>query len=100
MSTLTGACWHFCAAHRDPISGQLHGHTWEVVVWWPGEPHRDARVLQETLKGVLIGFDHKELPDQWASGEAIAEAIGHLINGCVGVDVSRPAERIYARWTA
>lgn len=94
---LTGAGWWFAASHRDPRDGALHGHTWEVTAWWPAEPWRDARVLQETLKGVLVGFDHKELPPELHSGEAIAKALMSLMTDCVGVDVSRPAERIYAR---
>ena len=49
----TGVGWHFSASHRDPTNGQLHGHTWEVVAWWPAEPWRDARVLQETLDSGL-----------------------------------------------
>lgn len=100
MKLQTGAGWWFAASHRDPVSGELHGHTWEVVAWWNGQPRRDARVLQETLKGVLIGFDHRVLPDELHSGEALAEAIGRLMVDCIGVDVSRPAERIYARWRA
>lgn len=96
MSSLTGVGWHFSASHRDPLSGELHGHTWEVTAWWSAVPWRDARVLQETLKGVLIGFDHKTLPDQLHSGEALAFALMGLMTDCVGVDVSRPAERIFA----
>lgn len=101
MSKLeTGAGWYFSAAHHDPIRGQLHGHTWEVVAWWKGEPARDALVLQETLKGVLRGFDHTVLPPELASAEALAKAIGGLITDCIGVDVSRPSERLFARWRA
>lgn len=97
MSAETGVGWWFAASHHDPQTGQLHGHTWEVVAWWPAVPWRDARVLQETLKGVLIGFDHQVLPDELHSGEALAAALMGLMTDCIGVEVSRPAERIFAR---
>lgn len=98
MSTKTWAGWYFSASHRDPMSGELHGHTWEVEAAWQGEPYRDNRALQETLKGILAVWDHTVLPDALASGEAIAQAIGSLIVDCAGVNVSRPSERLRATW--
>ncbi len=91
---LTGAGWYFSASHFDPIRKELHGHSYEVTVYWPSEPPRDAMVLQWTLREVLKGFDHKTLPDTMTRAEDIAKAIGSLIDGCVRVDISRPAERL------
>lgn len=88
--------WFFCAAHRDPLNGQIHGHTWDVTADWAGEPWRDARVLQQTLKTVLAAWDHTELPAELHSGEALSKALLALLTDCVRVDISRPAERIYA----
>ena len=100
MAVETGVGWWLAASHRDPTTGQLHGHTWEVTVWWPGKPYRDARVLQEKLRVILGAWDHTVLPDELASGEALAEALGRLIGDCSEVVFARPAERIYARWRA
>ena len=93
---LTGAGWFFCAAHKDPLSGQIHGHTWEVKAWWPGSPWRDARVLQQTLKTVLAAWDHTEMPPELHSGEAMAHALLQVLTDCVRVDIERPSERIFA----
>lgn len=96
--SLTGAGWYFSASHRDPIRQEVHGHSYEVVAWWPAEPRRDAMVLQEALKTVLrAGFDHKTLPDDLSTAEAIARAIMGLLTDCVGVDVSRPVERLHVQ---
>lgn len=93
--SLTGAGWFFSASHRDPIRNELHGHSYEVVCWWPAEPPRDAMVLQEMVKTALkAGFDHKTLPDEITRAEDIARAIGGLLDGCVRVDVCRPVERL------
>jgi 6-pyruvoyl-tetrahydropterin synthase len=97
MSADTGVGAIFCAAHRDKQSGVLHGHTYEVIAWFPSG--RDARAMQKLLEGVLIGFDHRllddVLPDTWA--EEIAEAVKRLMHDCVEVQVNRPLERLYAR---
>jgi 6-pyruvoyl-tetrahydropterin synthase len=96
MQSLTGAGWYFSASHRDPVRQELHGHSYEVVAYWPTHPPRDAMVLQETLKGVLLGFDHKTLPDEMTRAEDIARAIGSLMDGCVRVRLMRPVERLEA----
>lgn len=98
--TWTGAGWYFSASHHDAVRRETHGHSYEVVAWFPASPPRDAVVLQETLKGALIAFDHKTLPDNLSRAEDLAAAIGGLIGDCVGVDISRPVERIHARWRA
>ena len=94
---LTGVGATFCAAHRGVVRTELHGHSYEVTAWWPSEPHREAEALQYTLQTVLTGFDHKTLPDHLSTGEALAKAIMGIMSGCVGVDIARPLERIYAR---
>lgn len=96
-SDLTGAGWHFSASHYDNVRQELHGHSYEVVAWFRADPPRDAVVLQETLKAVLTGFDHKTLPPELSRAEDIARAVMSLLVDCVGVDVSRPVERLYAR---
>ena len=45
----------FCADHRDVLTGEPHGHTWHVQVFWPAEPFRDARAYHGWLtNGVLV----------------------------------------------
>jgi 6-pyruvoyl-tetrahydropterin synthase len=98
----TGVGGFFSAAHRDTRTGALHGHTWEVTAWV--EAGRNAAVPQDWLALVLRQLDHHELPAELAWGEDIAAHIAHQMTlaGAVvqQVDVSRPAERIYARWVA
>ena len=95
---LTGVGGIFSAAHQPPEGGDVHGHSYEVTAWFPaGE---DARVLQARLAAILEPLDHKVLADELASGETIAEHIGRHLDGCRQVEVRRPLERIYARWSA
>ena len=95
---LTGVGDIFSAAHQPPEGGDVHGHSYEVTAWFAaGE---DARLLQARLAAVLEPLDHTVLAAELASGEAIAEQIGRNLAGCRQVDVSRPLERIYARWIA
>lgn len=95
---LTGVSAHFCAAHRDPSQTIMHGHTWTVRAWWPAGD--DARLLQSRLRAALMRFDHKEIPDELASGEAIASVLAGDLPGAVEIEVSREAEGIFARWAA
>ena len=94
----TGASAVVSAAHRD-VSGNLHGHTWEVTAWWrEGE---DGVELQRELDNCLKIFDHTVLGDDIAWGEALAKSI--LVGlKCARVEVRRPLERLYAmaEWTA
>lgn len=76
----------------------MHGHTWQVTAWWPSDG-TDALLRQKELAHAVARLDHKELPDELSRGEALAAHFGHAL-GCVAVDVSRPLERIYARWEA
>jgi len=86
------------AAHRDTGTGKLHGHTWEVTAWFCRGT--DAVIRQCRLDSILSEIDHTELPDQLAWGEDIAEWVAAKFDdsACVAVDVSRPLERLYARW--
>lgn len=98
MRGMTGAGWHFSASHYDAVRKELHGHTYEVMAWWPSEPHRDAVALQQTLRTVLAGFDHKTLPAELGTAEALGRAICGLMTDCIGVDITRPAERLGVKW--
>ena len=98
MSKETGVGWWFSASHNDPVRQELHGHSYEVVAWFKADPPRDAVVLQETLKGALRAFDHKTLSPELSRAEDIARAIHSLLTDCVEVEISRPSERLRARW--
>jgi 6-pyruvoyl-tetrahydropterin synthase len=95
---LTGVSGVISAAHysRD---GVLHGHTWQVIVWW--RAYGDAIVSADQRKRILTEylsrFDHSVLPEELAWGEDLAERIGFDTHA-TAVDVSRPLEGIYAKW--
>ena len=93
---LTGVSGHFSATHKSS-EGKWHGHTWYVKAWFRNEHRSDARVMQASLNQMLKRYDHSELAENLEWGEDIAREIGSLIN-CVEVEVSRPAEGIYAKW--
>ena len=93
---LTGISGHFSATHKSP-EGKWHGHTWYVKAWFRNKNRLDARIMQASLNQMLKRYDHAELAENLAWGEDIAREIGSLIN-CVEVEVSRPAEGIYAKW--
>ena len=94
MTGLTGAGWFFCAAHRDPVRKELHGHSYEVMAWWPLREGHDACFLQDLLKQALVGIDHTTLPDEFTRAEDIARLIGSKLPGAIRIDISRPIERI------
>jgi len=95
---LTGVGGIVSAAHRDTGTGTLHGHTWEITAWF--RRGADAVSRQYRLNSILSRIDHTELPNTLAWGEDIAAwvAVQFDDTACVAVDVSRPLERIYARW--
>jgi hypothetical protein len=95
---LTGVGGIFCAAHRDIATGVLHGHSWEVTAWFTGRPNAVHR--QEQLAAILRRLDHIELSVELSWGEDIAKRIAERFDDslCVAVEVSRPLERMYARW--
>ena len=92
---LTGAAAILCAAHKGHGYG-IHGHTWEITVWRIDDG-TSAEDIQAQLEGVLAEFNHSELPIPLIRGEAIAEWVGKKMRA-YSVDVSRPLERIYAKW--
>ncbi len=93
---MTGVGGIICAAHYSR-EGILHGHTYEVTAWFADG--YDAIELQQALNDKLGLWDHTVLPPEMASGEALAEHIGTVMQA-IEVTVSRPAERIYAKWIA
>lgn len=93
MMALTGVGAIVSAAHKNK-DGILHGHTWEIVAWFDGEP--DALQKQRELEAHLKIFDHSVLRDDVASGEDLGRSILCAL-GCVKVDINRPLERIYAK---
>lgn len=95
----------FCAAHRDAVSGQQHGHSWRVYAWFSAEPRRDLRVLKQTLATYCGELDHMQLEDVLTveiCDEAIAERLGEQLRdrGCVRVRLWRPVEGIGGEWEA
>lgn len=95
MTKYTGVGTVISVGHNSP-EGVPHGHSYEVVAWFPR--FSDARKLLTELEVVTRPMCHTFLSDDLRFGEDIAEHIGKQIAGCVAVDVSRPLERIYARW--
>jgi 6-pyruvoyl-tetrahydropterin synthase len=95
---MTGVGAILCAAHRDVGTGKLHGHTWEITVWF--RRGTDATIRACRLDSIIKEIDHSELPNTLAWGEDIAEWVATKFDdsSCLAVDVARPAERIYARW--
>ena len=94
----TGVEATFSASHNDQVRKELHGHSYKVTAWFRYDEPRDAVVLQERLKAVVKNlFDHKTLPPELSRGEDMARAIIQLLDGCVGVDISRPLEGIHVK---
>lgn len=100
---LTGVGAILSVAHppvnADVFDGEVHGHSYEIVAWFRHDAGQDARVFQKALHALVAQWDHKTLPAELSTGEAIARTVGVLAN-CVEVEVRRPLERIYARWSA
>jgi len=89
----------FSAAHRDPQTGALHGHDYQVTATFPGEPLRRFEVLQVKLRETLHGLEHSELPPELWSAEALAPAIGRLLGDAIKVVVARPWLGHSVTWT-
>lgn len=98
MAKMTGVSGVISAAHYSR-EGRLHGHTWQVVVWFhaAGAGTFDAEHKKKQLAQYLERFDHNVIEDQYAWGEDLAEKIGMDLRAAV-VDVSRPLEGIFAKW--
>ena len=90
---LIGAGAILQVAHTSP-DGRLHGHTYEIIGWWDGQPC--ALEMQARLTDWLAKFDHDELPINMTRAEEIGCAVIEAL-GCVAVDVNRPLERLYAK---
>lgn len=97
MKKLTGVSGVISAAHKSR-DGNLHGHSWQVVAWWRFNPNKSAETRRSELRHWLSSVDHGILSDDIAWGEDLAERIGHDLKA-YAVDVSRPLEGIYARWS-
>ena len=93
---LLGVSGHFSTTHKA-AHGTYHGHTWNVTVWFNNNYRSDALVYRAMIDKMLARLDHTVLPDDMKWGEDIARHIAVLVNAAE-VEVSRPAERIYARW--
>ena len=91
----TGVGGVLSCAHTTP-SGGVHGHSYKVKVWF--RHGYDAEELRRHLQVVLDQLDHRRLPDSIRWGEELAEHIGLALPGCIKVKISRPAERLYAKW--
>lgn len=96
--TLTGVSGTFTASHCC-AEDTPHSHTWEVLAWFEPRGRHDAVNYRATLDRLLHAWEGKTLPPHLQYGEEIAEWIGRLVD-CVEVVISRPDERIYARWVA
>jgi 6-pyruvoyl-tetrahydropterin synthase len=100
IGVISGVSGHFCASHRCPDTGNLHGHTWSVMVKFRFREGFDAARAKRNLDAYLSEWDHSILPDELASGEQLAQAIGTSFVDCIEVQISRPMEGIYAWWLA
>jgi len=95
----------FSASHRATPDGPLHGHSYEVIVWFkaPVDGDRARREVEE----VVSKLDHTDI-----TGHGVAEDLAEWLGGMIlwftpqfdgiqpfRVDVNRPLERVYATWT-
>lgn len=89
---LTGVTEVFSAAHRDPETGALHGHDYQVTAYFPAKPIVRMEFRREALREALCSVDHQELPAELWSAEALAEAFLWALSShrCCKVTVARP----------
>ena len=101
MSLFSGVRGVLSCAHNpinaDVFGGEVHGHSYEVEAWFRNDDGRDVRIFSAMLSTLLKNWDHKLLPDELATAEALAKAVGRL-NNCVEVEIRRPVEGLFARW--
>lgn len=76
-----------------------------VTVWIKYRSSGDADVYRAMLDEVLSDWDHTILADEYSQGEVIALAVSRAMGVSIGapddvveVLVSRPTERIFAKW--
>lgn len=83
-------------SHRERGTGQIHGHSYTVIAWFPFTS--DVVLHQRRLNEELRRYDHTMLPDSIAWAEDLAEQILATLAeyGCYAVDVNREAEGFYA----
>ncbi len=93
---IIGVSGQFTATHVC-VEESAHPHTWEVMAWFSVSDRTDARCYRASLDALLSAWDGGALPSDIEWGEDIARAVGTLVN-CVEVIVSRPDERIHAKW--
>jgi 6-pyruvoyl-tetrahydropterin synthase len=96
--TVTLSCSHG-PVNPELFGGEEHGHSYEVTVWFdaPLDQPRDVRVCHAAVDTLRKQIDHKRLPPELSTAEAIAAYFGILAN-VVEVEVRRPLERFHARW--
>jgi hypothetical protein len=99
---LTGVRGSLSCAHEpinaDIFGGEIHGHSYEVWAYFENpDGSADVRIFEAELKSLLALWDHKILPPELSTGEAIAKAIGTLAK-CARVEVRRPIEGYAAEW--
>lgn len=103
MAVLTGVTGILSCAHQpinaDIFGGELHGHSYEVTAWFTNDHGADVRIFEAALRTLLDQWDHRLLPVEISTAEAIAAAVGTLAK-CIEVEVRRPLERFHARWRA
>lgn len=90
----TGVGILLCCAHADKVTGALHGHTYEAVLWFDGG--HNAEKLQSECVRICADLDHSLLPAPLAWAEDLIPEIMRRTNA-VDVEIRRPLERLYAR---
>lgn len=106
---LTGARAVLKADHRDQITGEAHGHEWEITAWWP-YCGTSAEIRQRELEIQIKRLENTCLPDRIAWAENLARHIAHGINtewscyggygSCCLVEIARHKEGLFARWSS
>jgi len=90
----TGVGFLLRSAHSARGTGAIHGHTYEVVCWFPAGD--DAEELQAKCERSCADLDHAILPEELAWAEALVAEIMRR-TGAEDVEIRRPLERLYAR---
>lgn len=106
---LTGVRATLNAAHRKRATGEVHGHTWNVLLWFQSTSGQACAVhLRDDLVKYLARYEGRCLPDKLAWAEDLALAIlrdmtpdpggydGRL-GVVVAVEISREREGLLAR---
>lgn len=98
--TLTGVGALLEAQHRSR-SGDVHGHTWDIMAWFSFDGH-DALGARRELEQILAPHQGKCLPDAIAWAENLAPWIAGQFEyrQPVCVTVARPDVRLFAQWRA